>query len=291
MRTHYNHPQVWILSVLAFVAACDDPAEWDTDADGGASDSSDEEDIAADADRLDELAAPPETAEAPGAPCRILALGDSITYGQNSNYLQSIDPIGTYNGGYRAHLVASFTLTPSSAVGPIKMVGARNDHYTPLMYTWNQRGHSGYPAYTNAQIADQVALGATAYAPHVILLHSGTNDMWAQPYPQHAFALTGLYDLLDELKLANPGAMVLMAKIIPATGAWAGLNPQINLYNAQLDTVAAARRAIGQTVYTVDHNALFPTATIEDGLHPNWAGYADMAARWRLALDARGCTP
>ncbi|WAS90994.1 GDSL-type esterase/lipase family protein [Nannocystis punicea] len=298
-----------ITVTLALAAGCDDPDALVVDAEGevvdiagDGPDTADPQKLGASAADGDEppdrsgaadqraFAAPAAPPEEAGAPCRILALGDSITYGWNSNPAQEGDPTGTYHGGYRAHLVAGFVQVPSPTVGPIKMVGALVEHSTPLQVAWGQAAHSGYSGYTNAGIAWTVGtLGSSSFNPDIILLHSGTNDIRLSGWPQHATALANLNVLLENLRVKNPGATILMAKIIPMTGAYAYLNSEVNAYNAQLDGVAAARQAIGQDVRIVDHNTFFPTATILDGLHPDWTGYANMAARWRLALDAAGC--
>jgi len=233
---------------------------------------------------LDQLQVAPPLG-VPRFPCRILPLGDSITYGYNGNFLQELNPY--YWGGYRAHLVAGFALTPSATVGTIKMVGVRIDHSNPTQDAMLQSAHSGYPGHTSAELAVAVDTGATNVAPDIILLHTGTNDMIEYPGPnQHLVALGNLNVLLNLLALKNPSAKILLAKILPMGPLY---NAQVNAYNAQLDAVAAARRLMGQQVWIVDHNTLFPAANLPDSIHPDWTGYADMAARWRLALDALGC--
>jgi len=103
---------------------------------------------------------------------------------------------------------------------------------------------------------------------------------------QHLVALGNLNVLLNLLAIKNPSAKLLLAKILPMGPLY---DTQVNLYNAQLDAIAATRRLAGQQVWIVDHNTAFPTANLPDSIHPDWTGYANMAGRWRVALDALGC--
>lgn len=289
MRTQFKtaHGFVLLTLALAFTPACDDPDGGYGDSDGADTGDTGEAVARDEAPGPDAVAQEAPTSEA-AYPCRILALGDSLTYGWSSNPAQQNDPTGTFWGGYRAHLVASFAQWPSASVGPILMVGVRSDNSTPLMHSWGQAAHAGAPGFTNAQLAYAVSVGASSVAPDIILLHGGTNDILTSPAPKHAHALSNLNALLGQLRLKNPDATILLAKIIPLAGP---LGAEVALYNAQLDAVAAARRAIGQDVWTVDHHTGFPAATLLDGIHPDWSGYATMAWRWRAALDAVGCAP
>ncbi|MBL9102998.1 MAG: hypothetical protein JNL82_18785 [Myxococcales bacterium] len=292
MHSHHpiSHHSLFRLCALALTlqTGCDDPVEAGDDPGDGA---------AADAAAEDEAAEPAFRA---GNPCRILALGDSITHGINSNALQAADPFNTYGGGYRAHLVASYFFNPSTAVGPILMVGRVNWNANPALLAMHQEYHSGYSGVTAGGLANQVSYSdpldpnnplynIADFDPDIILLHIGTNNMFQSPYPQSSFALVELNSLLSALDAKAPDATILLAKILPLVGASAPLNPQVDLYNASLDSIALTRRNLGQDVWTVDQNSYFPTYTLEDGIHPNWYGYEHMAARWRLAMEGVGC--
>lgn len=299
IRTTTRFPRSIFLSVTAalmLTAACDDPdqtadAALLADLDPAAVEVleqaavADDETPAMDIPALDELAQSTPTTEAK-ALCRILPLGDSITYGWNGNWGQQSDPSGNYLGGYRSHLVYGMAVSPSPTVGTFLMVGVRQDNSPPWLVNWGQSWHAGAPGFTNLQLADAVDQGASNVNPDIILLHAGTNDILSGPAPKAANAIGTLYKLLERLRLKNPAATVLLAKIIPLAGP---LNTEVIAYNANLDTVAANLRGIGQKVWTVDHNTNFPVATLEDGIHPNWTGYQNMAARWRYALDVVGC--
>ena len=297
MRTMSIIPATLLALTLTSTTACDDPIDAAALADELEDDELEDAELEdAELAALDELAADTPEAAA-GNPCRILALGDSITYGSNSNPVQQLDI--TYGGGYRAHLVADFATVPSASVGPILMVGKRTVNSNPVLTSWGQHQHSGYPGVTIGELRTLVQDNpgdpndaVADFDPHVVLLHIGTNNMWRSPYPQSAFALTELNLLLDELHARVPDATILLAKILPMVGPiWGPYNPQVDAFNASLDAFALTRRNLGQDVWIVDQNSYFPTYTLFDGLHPDYLGYDHMAARWRLALDAVGCGP
>jgi lysophospholipase L1-like esterase len=274
-------------------AACDEPIDENAILADDVDDPAD--DLADDPAALDELAAPARETAA-GYPCRILPLGDSITYGWNSNPYQAADI--NYGGGYRAHLAWDFATAPSASVGPILMVGKRTANSNPLLTSWWQHHHSGYEGLTIAELRAKVQDNpyktddaVADFDPDVILLHIGTNNMLRSPYPQSTYALTELSLLLNELDARVPDATILLAKILPLVGPYAVYNAEVNKFNAALDGVALSRRGLGQDIWTVDQNSYFPTWTLLDGIHPDFAGYDHMAARWRLALDAVGCGP
>lgn len=287
----YRSTFIVLASACLATAACDDPDMYGDDPDAAIDEEDPEallpdEQPGSEVPTIDELQRDPPVSATARYPCRILPLGDSITWGHNGNSTQEMSSV--YWGGYRAHLVAGFTAVPSAAVGPVLMVGAMPWHSTPAQDAAFQSSHSGYPGYTSAQLAVAVDIsGVTNFSPDVILLHTGTNDMIRYPGPnQHLTALGNLNTLLNLLAVKNPSAKILLAKILPMGPVY---DTEVNLYNAQLDAIGAARRLAGEQVWIVDHNYLFPTASLPDGIHPDWAGYQQMAGRWRLALDALGC--
>jgi hypothetical protein len=93
--------------------------------------------------------------------CKILPLGDSITYG-----------IG-YNGGYRVELFRKahadgkkITFTGSLSNGPSMVDGAT--------FPKNNEGHSGWKI---DQLLPLIPMPAFQQPPHIILLMIGTNDI------------------------------------------------------------------------------------------------------------------
>lgn len=197
--------------------------------------------------------------------CRVLPLGDSITWG-----------IG-YDGGYRvalferAHAAGkAMTFTGTLHNGPSLADGA------PF-----PRGHEGRSGWKIEQVLGTVPYPALETMPHIVLLHVGTNDVYAREHPS-AIA-ERLDQLLDRLEDEAPRALIVVAEIAPLTDP--ELRADAAAYNRELQRRVQARRARGEHVLTVDQFSGFSTDLLSDGVHPTQAGYEQMAAVWYSAIS------
>ncbi|WP_234022901.1 SGNH/GDSL hydrolase family protein [Sorangium cellulosum] len=195
-------------------------------------------------------------------PCKILPLGDSITFGLG------------FDGGYRVELFRlaredghEITFTGTQQMnGPTMVDGA------PF-----PRNHEGISGQTIQQIANRVPTPALGEMPHIVLLHAGTNDMYQSPNG----APMRLGALLDELIAEAPDALIVVSNIIPFPGAAAA----VNTFNATIPAMVEERAAAGAHIVFADQFTGFPTSELGDGVHPNQAGYARMAGVWYDAID------
>jgi hypothetical protein len=190
-------------------------------------------------------------------PCKVLPLGDSITFGLG------------FDGGYRVELFRlarqdgheiTFTGTQQPN-GPSMVDGATFP-----------RNHEGISGETIQQIANRVPTPALRDMPHIVLLHAGTNDMYRDPNG----ANTRLGALLDELIDEAPDALIVVSSIIPFPS---GANA-VNTFNATIPAMVEERAKAGAHIIYVDQFKDFPTSELGDGVHPNQAGYARMARVW-----------
>jgi lysophospholipase L1-like esterase len=213
------------------------------------------------------------------APCRIMPLGDSLTYGVGS----------ATGGGYRAPLFAaalaaqqSVTFVGSMMNGPATVGGvpfpAAHEGY---------RGYSIDPGGGREGLSPLVDRVLAARPPHIVLLLAGTNDVGAAVIDApHAPDRLGA--LVDRIAAAAPAALVVVAQIPPSMDDAA--NSRIMAFNAALPAVVAARAAMGRHVVLVDaYGALAARADYKKALmfnqfHPNDAGYALIADRWYAAV-------
>lgn len=149
------------------------------------------------------------------------------------------------------------------------------------------RLHSGYPAFTTELLIGQVPLNLVA--PNVILVHAGTNDILN--WQGHLNAASDLNVLVRTLLFHNPTARILVAKIIPLAGIYAGFNGEIAAFNTYVGALVAQLNLEGWSkVHVVDMNTGFPIWSLAiDGIHPTDDGYAWMASKWRERLDQVGC--
>jgi GDSL-like Lipase/Acylhydrolase family len=198
--------------------------------------------------------------------CKILPLGDSITYGSTSN-----------NGGYRVELFTRavhdgkhVTFVGSQSDGPATVAG--------VSFPMNNEGH---PGWTIAQITNIAnASSALNDAPAIVLLHIGTNDL-----PN---SLTGASDrlaqLVDQILAALPTSLLVVAQIIPLP--WA--ESSVVMYNAAILGIVQQRASQGKHVIVVDMNTGFPLSNGlgSDNIHPNdTVGYPWMGDKWYAAIQ------
>ena len=193
--------------------------------------------------------------------CKILPLGDSITYG-----------IG-YNGGYRVELFRKahadgkrITFTGSLANGPNTVDGAT--------FPRNNEGHSGWKI---DQLLPLIPMPALQMPPHIVLLMVGTNDIAQND--QLSDAPKRLGGLLDKLAMNAPNALIVVAKLTPLSRSNA-----VQTYNTAIQPVVQERAAAGKHVLLVDQFSGFPISELGDGVHPNQKGYERMAGVWYQAI-------
>lgn len=217
-------------------------------------------------------------------PCKILPLGDSITWGIN------------YGGGYRIKL---FTKTaadnknvtfvgydsanpPSSAV--LDKLGAAKAMWVP-----KHEGHSGWTIQqdddlvtgksteTNDSVNYKGKKVVADFTPHIVLVHLGTNDMYKSP----SGAPDRLGALIDHVVTDAPNALVVVASIIPfPSGASA-----VTTFNKAVPDVVKQRANAGKHVIYVDMFAALSNSDLgSDMVHPNEGGYEKMAVVWYNAI-------
>ncbi|MDX2052933.1 MAG: GDSL-type esterase/lipase family protein [Polyangiaceae bacterium] len=221
---------------------------------------------------------------APGQSCKVLPFGDSITWGYP-------DP---GSGGYRVPL---FSRTHQAGKA-MTLVGTRSDGPDVVDGVTFPKAHEGEGGASIAQIKDRLSLPEViALAPHIVLLHAGTNDVeaWAEGLDPNATAemlAVRLGELLDATVQTFPSALVAVATNIPFRNTGTMYNQKGAPYNALIPQVVSARAAQGKHVILVDQNSAFladPSYEVNlmaDDDHPNSAGYAIMADTWYAAIGA-----
>jgi lysophospholipase L1-like esterase len=204
---------------------------------------------------------------------KIMPLGDSITQGQNTGY-----------GSYRRLL---YTLLTDSGI-TVDFVGPLSDG------TFADPDHAGYTGeYVDSIWARvEIDLIVETYAPDIILLITGTNDIWHVGGPSGgnpATALGTLGSLLNAITtFGGADAKVLVGSIPPIATFVGGstVTSNVNVYNAGIPAVVAAA---GTNFSFVDINAGLTTADLADGVHPTDAGNDKIANIWAPAvLEALG---
>ncbi|XYH93276.1 SGNH/GDSL hydrolase family protein [Sorangium sp. So ce1128] len=195
-------------------------------------------------------------------PCKILPLGDSITFGLG------------FDGGYRVELfhLAMQDDHEITFTGTQQMNGPAMVDGVPF-----PRNHEGISGETIQQIANRVPTPALRDMPHIVLLHAGTNDMVSSANG----ADTRLGALLDELIAEAPDALIVVSSIIPLPFAASS----VNTFNAAIPGLVEERASAGAHIIYADQFTGFPTSELGDQVHPNQAGYARMAGVWYDAIS------
>ncbi len=191
-------------------------------------------------------------------PLKIMALGDSITYGAGSA------TSGSYRVGLRRKLV--------NAGLAVDFVGSRTSGTGP---DTENEGHNGW---TIDRIAAATPGWLTTYRPDAVLLHIGTNDLHRKIDVDAAPAR--LAALVDRIHAARPAAHVYVQQLVSSSDATTQL--RIEAFNAALPGVLVGK---GPWLHIVDQSEVAGTM-LKDKLHPNEAGYAAMADNLYAGLAA-----
>jgi len=193
--------------------------------------------------------------------CKILPLGDSITDGFN------------IAGGYRMKL---FSLALADDKDMTFVGGSMNG---PSMVD-NQpfpRSHEGHSGWTIQQIDGIVPSPALNVAPHIILLHIGTNDL----IQGLSGATARLETLVDQIIAGAPDALLAVATVVPYPAS----ENTVDAFNAAVPGIVDERASAGKHVIFVDQFEGFPESELADGIHPNQAGYDRMGTVWYAAIS------
>ena len=217
-------------------------------------------------------------------PCKILPLGDSITWGIN------------FGGGYRIKLF-THTSTDNKKITFVGYDTANPPNSTALgklgsaMSLWVGK-HEGHSGWTIQQDDDLVTGKSTAsndsvnytgkkvvadFSPNIVLIHLGTNDMYQMP----TGAPDRLGKLIDHVVADAPNALVVVANIIPfPSGASA-----VTTFNAAVPGQVKTRADAGKHVIFVDMFSALTTSDLgSDQIHPNEGGYEKMSVVWYNAI-------
>ena len=198
---------------------------------------------------------------------RIMPTGDSITEGAGS----------TSTSGYRGPLYTDLTAGGFT----FQFVGPHNTNAAGLPTSpIDQTYHAGWGGWTTGQILSNIGGWLDASNPDLVLLHIGTNNTGGS----EPAAVSDVSNILDTVYTHSASTQVLVAQIIPKTGAPAW----VAQYNADLAALVAAKQAAGCRVGLVDMNSNYPAGHLPDNVHPDSFGYAWMAQQWYDGIVATG---
>jgi lysophospholipase L1-like esterase len=204
-----------------------------------------------------------------GSNCKVLPLGDSITFGIQ---FAGAYRVQLFQDAVTDHKKLTFVGDSTLANGPTTVAG--------MPFPPNNQGHSGW---TIDQIKGIVPTPALSANPDIILLMIGTNDMYSQSQPV-AQAPQRLGVLLDAIVMGDPHALLVVAQITPLQNATSEAN--VMTYNAAIPALVQSRASAGKHIVLVDQHTGFQITTMlsSDGVHPNQTGYNHMGDVWYAAI-------
>lgn len=218
------------------------------------------------------LAKYPSIAKRDWTPVDVLMAGDSITVG-----------IGSTSGrGMRPHLREAFEAADvEHGARTLRFVGSVNDA------CMDHFGVSGRPIPT---LRDAIAAEVAAKSPAMLSLLIGTNDARNNGVTYDETATPAAYaDLLANAYAADPALPVVVCTLPPmadstANGNAAHLTNELTRTGGIVETAQDG----GQSITVCDLRSAITIAHLADGVHPNDAGYALLAASletaWRNTL-------
>jgi len=117
-------------------------------------------------------------------------------------------------------------------------------------------GHSGYiidTIDTRKGLLPLMQQNLIAFAPHIVLLMIGTNDVNTQlDLPGAPARLEALVDIVTT---TAPDSLLVLAQLIPTRAD--ELNSDVQAFNAQIPEMVAERVAAGQHIVVVDMYTAF----------------------------------
>ncbi|CAK7231388.1 hypothetical protein SEUCBS140593_007908 [Sporothrix eucalyptigena] len=201
------------------------------------------------------------------SPVRIMPLGDSITGSP---------------GCWRALL---WRKLQDAGITNTKFVGTLPGQDCGFAYDGANEGHGGFLA--SGIVAKNQLPGWLAQThPDIVLMHLGTNDVWNNAPPE---LITGNFSVLvDQMRASNPKMRILVAQILPMAPTRPANCPdcpaRVAAFNKEVVAWADARNkndTASVPLTVVDCWTGFDDATDTiDGVHPNSAGNAKLAASW-----------
>lgn len=198
------------------------------------------------------------------APVRIMPLGDSITEGNDEHPSYRV-PLWRMlrDAGYHVDFVGN------SGRGLFSWFGDDRDM---------DPDHEGHWAWQADEVLARLPDWAARVTPDVALVHLGSNDILRGERP--AGVVAEMRAIVRVLREVNPRVTVLVAQIIPASGA----EGRMKEYNDGLRELAGLSTAESRVIVVDLFTGFDPATDTYDGLHPNTVGERKMAEGWLRAL-------
>lgn len=207
---------------------------------------------------------------------KIMALGDSITYGARED--QNINRVWIdCGGGYRPIL---WSALEAEGVN-VDPVGSVNLGFGA--YDWHCEAH---PGGTTRDFARNYAVWDRDIHPDIILCQLGTNDPGNGMNVNETMKYSA--SLWQQIFAADPHVLLFVATVLPSRGG-----PNHHRFGAineglRHQVIAWQLRGYNIRLVDMDRECAFTDSDFgtEVGLHPNQTGYRKMASVWLKVLNS-----
>lgn len=222
------------------------------------------------------------------APTKIMFIGDSITNG-GQTYASYRYPLyfDLTDAGYSLDVVGSSTTLYNGSTP--------NSTLYPKYNTTFDKNHEGYWGITTTNFLAQKSTVAANYAPEVVTIFLGSNDVnenVSNASNNYKTSTDNLGLIIDKLRAKNPNVKIALAQIIPATPTasygFINANPKMPGYNAAVAAFAATKTTASSPIVVVDQYTNYNPIALNqtsDGVHPNQYGEQLIADRFYRALQ------
>ncbi|KAG8759605.1 hypothetical protein FRC14_005470 [Serendipita sp. 396] len=199
---------------------------------------------------------------------KIMTLGDSIT--------------GEGSGCWQAFLWDKLHKTGLVDSKKIEFVGTMPSEHCGFRYDGENEGHTGTLV---TEVAQKKLLPTWLLTnkPDVVLMHLGTGDIIHDVPVKEV--LEGYTILVEQMRKSNINIVVLVAQVLPLNpSGCATCNARVRALNDRIISWASEHSKGESPIYVVDQYDGFPSASQQDGVHPDKFGGQIMALKWYKAL-------
>ncbi len=201
---------------------------------------------------------------------KILPLGDSIS--------------GSINGrpSYRRPLWHQL----KAAGYAVDFVGSSRHSTVPESLLDFDIDHEGHAGIETQNIRGLITGWMNEYTTDIVLLHTGTNDLYRGPGRDEVpietvfKTLHEIDGIIQRIRAKNSSVIILLAKIIPMK------DYDTAIFNDEVDAFVSTRTTVASPIIVVDQYTGFdPEVDNYDNFHPNEGGEIKMANKWFQALE------
>lgn len=163
-------------------------------------------------------------------------------------------------------------------------------YYTKYFFPEFDTAHQGYGGHCADQIARKLPkvlddLAWPRETPDVAIVSIGTSNLRTDTSPESINkAISGLKEVITNLRAGNDGMTILAAQIPPILTSTGLEDPNVARYNARIAAEIPALSSTRSKVIVVDTHTGFTPGMLRNAYLPNDEGEAFLASRWLQAL-------